>query len=1027
MDESYSLRVKVFSEDKICGTVPKVSNPTVINELSKKGIILSDLANEDCEIGLLLGADVVGMLFMEGSVKLDSGLFLLKTRLGFVLTGKQEVSDKYNERCDTVLNVISLFVKDSSINELWSLENIGIFDPIQRLNENNEHLKVIEEFKNSMKILPDGRYELCLPFKSDVIELPSNKELTWKRHKKMCERAQRNGLLDDYKAVFKEWEELKIIEKIDCENETSHFLPHRPVVKTDSMTTKIRPVFDASARETGKNSLNDLLYKGPNLIEQIPDIIDRFRSYPIGISADIEKAFLQLGIAPEHRDFLRFFYPTENEEIIYRHSRVVFGVSSSPFLLAAALSHLLEHVPAEDSEIADKLKLSFYVDNCVSGVSNATQQEKFILKAREILSRGCFNIRNWESNVECKYISKSTGTTKLLGILWDLDKDVLKCRVCVEDLKIDSNITKRFILAAVQRIFDPLGILCSATLPPKILLQNTWKSKLSWDSTLLIYAEDDIVKPFLKWWGEVAKLSDIEIPRHLEINDTTQMHVFVDACKEAYATCIFLRTDTSQGVKVVLVRAKSRVVPLKQATIPRLELMACCIGARLAHSVQQALNITEMETIFWSDSMVALYWLSEKGGWSVFVSNRIKEIKTLFPNGGRRTVRKIWNACVRYRRFKSKSPTADPVSLPSDRVKDAAVFEVVGVDLAGPLYIKQGTKVWAVLYTCALYRALHLELVSSLSTDAFLLSFRRFVARRGRPRIIYSDNGTNFRGAYNELAAIDWNEVSRYAEIQRITWKFIPPTAAWWGGFWERLVRTVKDLLRRTLGKAIFTYEELLTILCECEKVVNSRPLTYLSEDMQNLTPVTPAMCLFDISTAEVKDLDVRDANHFRKRLRFRAKVIEELRKRFRSEYLGQLIQRQKQDPQSSNIREGDIVLIGDDVKKRLQWPLARVIELIPGNYGLVRTVKLKTQSSTLIRPIQRLFPLELSGNDLTSLPLQKVELTVLSVNSPNPETSVKSPIPDPSKANQPQVTRCGRAIKRPKRLNLVTLNDVFE
>ncbi|GBO26557.1 hypothetical protein AVEN_205168-1 [Araneus ventricosus] len=368
--------------------------------------------------------------------------------------------------------------------------------------------------------------------------------------------------------------------------------------------------------------------------------------------------------------------------------------------------------------------------------------------------------------------------------------------------------------------------------------------------------------------------------------------------------------------------------------------------------------------------------------------------------GGRRTVRKIRNACVRCRRFKSKSPTADPVSLPADRVKDAAVFEVVGVDLAGPLYIKR---------------------------DAFLLSFRRFVARRGRPRIIYSDNGTNFRGAYNELAAIDWNEVSRNAEIQRITWKFIPPTAAWWGGFWERLLRTVKELLRRTLGKAIFKYEELLTILCECEKVVNSRPLTYLSEDMQDLTPITPAMFLFDISTAEVKDLDVRDANHFRKRLRFRAKVFEELRKRFRSEYLGQLIQRQKQDPQSSNVREGYIVLIGDDVKKRLQWPLVRIIELIPGKDGLVRTVKLKTQSSTLIRPIQRVFPLELSGNDLTSLPLQKVQLTELSVNSPNPETSVKSSIPDPSKANQPQVSRCGRAIKRPKRLNLVTLNDVFE
>ncbi|GFW95066.1 integrase catalytic domain-containing protein [Trichonephila clavipes] len=269
----------------------------------------------------------------------------------------------------------------------------------------------------------------------------------------------------------------------------------------------------------------------------------------------------------------------------------------------------------------------------------------------------------------------------------------------------------------------------------------------------------------------------------------------------------------------------------------------------------------------------------------------------------------------------------DPVSLPSDRIKDAAVFEVVGVDLVGPL--------------------------------------------RGRPRIIYSDNGTNFRGAYNELIDIDWNKVSRYAEIQRITWKFIPPTAAWWGGFWERLVRTVKELLRRTLGKAIFTYEELLTILCECEKVVNSRPLTYLSEDMLDPTLGTPARFLFEIPTADTKDLDVRDANLFRKRLRFRAKVIEELKRRFRNEYLGQLIQRQKQHYQSSNIQVGDIVLIGDDWKKIPQWPLARVIKLIPEKDGLVRTVKLRTQSCTLIRPNQRVFPLEVSGNDITNPPLQ--------------------------------------------------------
>ncbi|GFS49488.1 integrase catalytic domain-containing protein [Trichonephila inaurata madagascariensis] len=103
-------------------------------------------------------------------------------------------------------------------------------------------------------------------------------------------------------------EELEIIEKIEEKSENSYFLQHRPIVKNDSVATKIRPVFESSARVTGQSSLNDLLYKGPNLIEKIPDILDRFRSYPIGLSADIEKAFLQLGFTLKHRDFLRFFY-----------------------------------------------------------------------------------------------------------------------------------------------------------------------------------------------------------------------------------------------------------------------------------------------------------------------------------------------------------------------------------------------------------------------------------------------------------------------------------------------------------------------------------------------------------------------------------------------------------------------------------------------------------------------------------------------------------------------------------------------
>ncbi|XP_035212689.1 uncharacterized protein LOC118186675 [Stegodyphus dumicola] len=164
----------------------------------------------------------------------------------------------------------------------------------------------------------------------------------------MCQRINEENQLDEYKVVFKQWEDLKIIEKVP-ETEIdilSYYMPHRPVIKHTSQTMKVRLVFDASAREKNQPSLNDCLNRGPNLIELIPDIIDRFRLYSVGLSSDTEKAFLQLSIIiPEHRDYLRFFLPTLEEPMIYRHCRVVFGVCSSPFQLSASIEHLLDNSP----------------------------------------------------------------------------------------------------------------------------------------------------------------------------------------------------------------------------------------------------------------------------------------------------------------------------------------------------------------------------------------------------------------------------------------------------------------------------------------------------------------------------------------------------------------------------------------------------------------------------------------------------------------------------------------------------------
>ncbi|GFS69576.1 uncharacterized protein TNCV_3894331 [Trichonephila clavipes] len=288
--------------------------------------------------------------------------------------------------------------------------------------------------------------------------------------------------------------------------------------------------------------------------------------------------------------------------IVCRHCRVVFGVSSSPFLLNASIMHLLENCQLQHEEVAQKLKCSFYVDNCVFGVFNTDEQGRFIEHAKLIMLNGCFNLRGFESNVAGKNVDRSSGDTSVLGVICNLETDTLKCCTDMDTLTCETKITKRLILAIVQKFFDPIGLLTPATLLPKLLIQHLWKMKIAWDSEL----SPNDVNVFLKWFRDLYVLKDVTLSRCMIINSTSELHVFVDASKEPYAACVFVRSMFKSAVKVTLVRAKARVAPLKPLSIPRLELMACYIGSRLAISIVNALNLPNLRITFWSDSTTAL-------------------------------------------------------------------------------------------------------------------------------------------------------------------------------------------------------------------------------------------------------------------------------------------------------------------------------------------------------------------------------------------------------------------------------------
>ncbi len=324
----------------------------------------------------------------------------------------------------------------------------------------------------------------------------------------------------------------------------------------------------------------------------------------------------------------------------------------------------------------------------------------------------------------------------------------------------------------------------------------------------------------------------------------------------------------------------------------------------------------------------------------------------------RRSIRNVVTQCAACRLHNSKRAEVPEAPLPNERLSTTNCFSVVGVDLAGPLFVEKGKKVWVVLFTCAVYRAVHLELVSSLSTEMFIMAFRKFVARRGRPSVVYSDNGTNFTGCSNLLKSVKWDEVQRHATIQRIQWRFNPPSAAWWGGFWERLVGLVKQLLRRVLGSRLVKQAHLEVLLVEVEAILNDRPLTYLSDDHDDLRCLTPSCFLRDLPIAVLPEVEVSSGAGLRVNWKKLHKMNEELRSRFRKEYLGQLVHRGK-TKKTTVLSPGDVVLVEMENQKKVDWPMGVILETYPGRDENIRVARIKTNKGTMVRPLQRLFPLE--------------------------------------------------------------------
>ena len=334
--------------------------------------------------------------------------------------------------------------------------------------------------------------------------------------------------------------------------------------------------------------------------------------------------------------------------------------------------------------------------------------------------------------------------------------------------------------------------------------------------------------------------------------------------------------------------------------------------------------------------------------------------------GANSAVRQLISSCVICRRIKAPPQDQKMADLPKDRLTPAPPFTYVGVDYFGPFTTKQGRKEhkrYGALFTCLVSRAVHIEIANSLETDSFLNALRRFIARHGPVREIRSDNGTNFVGAERELREaikeMNHDEITEKLRQQQIDWKFNPPAASHMGGVWERHIRTVRRILATLLREHAGRLDDksLHTLMCEVESIVNSRPLTVISSDVEDPLPLSPSQILTMRTSIVLPPPGQFQRNdvYMRRRWRRVQYLCNLFWSRWKREYLPTLQQRPKWNQTKRNLEVNDIVLIKDENESRNDWLMGIIVKVEPDAKGFVRSAVVKTKTSELRRPVHKL------------------------------------------------------------------------
>ncbi|XP_076291883.1 uncharacterized protein LOC143214555 [Lasioglossum baleicum] len=612
-----------------------------------------DLADENPTssdpIDIIIGADLYGSILLDG---LRAGSTYEPTAqnsiFGWFLSGPAGSNDLSSCSVVPTYHCSPSDSLDLELRRFWEIEEIPTsshFTDDEQQCENH--------FRNTHRRDSSGRYVVRLPFKRNPpIEIGYSYRIAERMLTKLEIRLQsKPALYAEYDDFLREYLQLGHMRKLppsSIDAPRAVYIPHHAVIRESSATTHLRVVFNASSLTSNGTSLNDHLLIGPKLQTDLPTIILRCRQYRYVLTSDITKMYRQILVDPQDVDYQRILWRSSPLEPMghYQLLTVTYGTSPAPFLALRVLQQLIEDEGRQFPLATRILQHHLYVDDCVFGAFD----EATLIETRNqliaLLSRAQFRLHKWTSNAphllmdisphDCGTVQEKVlhcdDTVKVLGVAWNPEIDAFRFKVT---LPPDPACTKRTVLSTIARLFDPLGWVTPTTVYAKILMQQMWLQKCSWDSPL----PPVLLERWEKYRLELPMLNSLSISRwtHQTVNfGSCELHGFADASTLAYAATVYLRLINPSGhVIVSLLAAKSKVAPVKPLTVPRLELSAALLLTHLVVFVRKSLHELpdNIPCYCWTDSTITLCWLRQPASkWKTFVANRVAQIETTLPD-----------------------------------------------------------------------------------------------------------------------------------------------------------------------------------------------------------------------------------------------------------------------------------------------------------------------------------------------------------------------------------------------------------